>query len=302
VNNVDLTSSGRLVAKGLSQFSRPDTSPPQREVADHLRIHFTSVSRILWAKDGNANKIDLTPKAFPKGVEFWLILLICQCIILTVKKIHSADMEKIITYFKIHGGYALMKELKAASFQTRDIARLLKEGTIIKVKPGLYRLVTLGDVVIRLPRIKGSGSTISQELIDVSKALPDGVICLASALAFYDLTTFNPSEIYVAIPNAAKVPKIDYPPLRVFYFRERFYKPGIEKIEVPNCTIRIYNKEKTICDMFRYRNKYGEDLALEGLKTYLSRKEANVNKLRKYAEICQVKTIMMPYLKALVRQ
>ena len=211
-------------------------------------------------------------------------------------------MKNIITYLKKHGGYALMKELKAASFQTRDIARLLKEGTIIKVKPGLYRLANVGEMVLPLPKMKGAGSTISQEIIDVCKALPGGVICLASALAFYDLTTFNPSEIYVAIPNAAKVPKIDFPPLRVFYFRERFYKPGIEKIEVPNCTIRIYNKEKTICDMFRYRNKYGDDLALEGLKNYLSRKEANVNKLRKYAEICQVKTVMMPYLKALVRQ
>lgn len=211
-------------------------------------------------------------------------------------------MKNIVTYFKKHGGYAPMKELKAASFQTRDIARLLKEGVIIKVKPGLYRLANVGDLVVSLPRIKGSGSTISQEIIDVCKALPDGVICLASALALYDLTTFNPSEIYVAIPNAAKVPKIDFPPLRVFYFRERFYKPGIERIEVPNCTVKIYNKEKTICDMFRYRNKYGEDLALEGLKIYLSRKEANVNKLRKYAEVCQVKTVMMPYLKALVRQ
>jgi predicted transcriptional regulator of viral defense system len=203
-----------------------------------------------------------------------LILFICQCIILTVKKIHSADMEKIIAHFRKHGGYALMKELKAASFQTRDIARLLKEGAIIKVKPGLYRLANLGDVVIPLPRIKATGSTISQEIIDVCKALPGGVICLVSALAFYDLTTFNPSEIYVAIPNAAKVPKVDFPPLRVFYFRERFYKPRIERIEVPNCTIKIYNKEKTICDMFRYRNKYGEDLALEGLKNYLSRKVA----------------------------
>jgi predicted transcriptional regulator of viral defense system len=211
-------------------------------------------------------------------------------------------MEKIIDYLEKHGGYALMKELKAASFQTRDIARLLKEGTIIKVKPGLYRLANLGNVVIPLPRIKSSGSTISHEIIDLSKALPDGVICLASALAFYELTTFNPSEIYVAIPNAAKVPKIDYPSLRVFYFRERFYKPGIERIEVPNCTIKIYNREKTICDMFRYRNKYGDDLALEGLKTYLSIKEANINKLRKYVDICQVKTVMMPYLKALVRQ
>lgn len=195
-----------------------------------------------------------------------------------------------------------MKELKAASFQTRDIARLLKEGRIIKVKPGIYRLANIGAAVPPLLRGKGVGSTVSQGIIDVSKALPDGVICLASALAFYDLATFNPSEIYVAIPNAAKVPKIDFPPLRVFYFRERFYRPGIEKIEVPNCTIKIYNKEKTICDMFRYRNKCGEDLALEGLKNYLSRKGANINKLRKYAEICQVKTVMMPYLKALVKQ
>ena len=195
-----------------------------------------------------------------------------------------------------------MKELKASSFQTRDIARLLKEGAIVKVKPGLYRLANIGEMVLPLPKIKGSGNMISQGIIDVCKAIPDGVICLVSALAFHDLTTFNPSEIYVAIPNAAKVPKIDFPPLRVFYFRERFYKPGIEHITAPNCTIKIYNKEKTICDVFRYRNKYGEDLALEALKNYLSRKKANVNKLRKYAEICQVKTNMMPYLKALVKQ
>ena len=211
-------------------------------------------------------------------------------------------MEKIIAYFRKHGGYALMKELKAASFQTRDIARLLKEGTIIKVKARALSTCKCRRRGAPSSKDKGAGSTISQEIIDVCKALPNGVICLVSALAFYDLTTFNPSEIYVAIPNAAKVPKIDFPPLRVFYFRERFYKPGIEQIEVPSCTIKIYNKEKTICDMFRYRNKYGEDLALEGLKNYLSRKEANVNKLRKYAEICQVKTVMMPYLKALVKQ
>ena len=87
-----------------------------------------------------------------------------------------------------------MKELKTASFQTRDIARLLKEGAIVKVKPGLYRLANIGEMVLPLPKIKGSGSIISQGIIDVCKAIPDGVICLVSALAFYDLTTFNPSE------------------------------------------------------------------------------------------------------------
>ena len=52
--------------------------------------------------------------------------------------------------------------------------------------------------------------------------------------------------------------------------------------------------------MFRYRNKLGEDLVLEGLRNYLSRKEADIGKLREYAGICRVKTSMMPYLKALV--
>jgi hypothetical protein len=64
--------------------------------------------------------------------------------------------------------------------------------------------------------------------------------------------------------------------------------------------IKIYNIEKTVCDMFRYRNKLGTDIALEGLKNYLKLKEANINKLSKYAEICQVKTVMMPYVRAIV--
>jgi predicted transcriptional regulator of viral defense system len=144
--------------------------------------------------------------------------------------------------------------------------------------------------------------TISVGIMDVCRAIPEGVICLASALELYGLTTFNPSEIYVAIPNASKKPKIAYPPVKIFYFRDRFYGAGIEKVKAGDVTVNIYNREKTICDVFRYRNKIGEDIALEGLKNYMLRKDANINKLREYAEICRVKTIMMPYLKALIKQ
>lgn len=177
---------------------------------------------------------------------------------------------------------------------------MVKENVIVKVKPGLYRLANVGRIVLPALKGKGSGSVISQGMIDVCRAIPEGVICLASALESYGLTTFNPSEIYVAIPNSSKMPKIDYPPVRVFYFRDRFYKPGIESINTGSTVVKVYNKEKTICDMFRYRNKLGEDLALEGLRNYLSRKGADIGKIGEYASICRVKTIMMPYLKALV--
>ena len=52
--------------------------------------------------------------------------------------------------------------------------------------------------------------------------------------------------------------------------------------------------------MFRYRNKLGEDLAIEGLKNYLRLKDANLKVLQEYAVKCQVKTILIPYLRALV--
>jgi predicted transcriptional regulator of viral defense system len=211
-------------------------------------------------------------------------------------------MEKIVTYFEKHGGYARMKDLKKAYFQTRDIAKLLEEGKIVKVKPGLYRLANVMKIKLPSIKINATGIAISVEMIDVCRAIPDGVICLASALEKYGLTTFNPSEIYIAIPSAGKIPKIEYPPIKVFYFRDRFYKTGIEEIKTKNFTVKIYNREKTVCDMFRYRKKIGEDIALEGLKNYLKQKYANIKILTEYANICRVKTIVIPYIKALVRQ
>jgi predicted transcriptional regulator of viral defense system len=198
-------------------------------------------------------------------------------------------MEKILKFFNEHGGYARMRDLKAAAIQTRNITQLVQQNIIEKVKPGLYRLVDL-------PEKNG----IPVSFFDICHAIPKGVICLLSALEYYDLTTFNPSEIFVAIPHSEKKPKIEYPPTKIYFFRNRFYQAGIQEIHKNLGVIRIYNPEKTICDMFRYRNKLGEDMALEGLKNYLRRKDANINRLREYAEMSQVKTVLYPYIKAFI--
>ena len=197
-------------------------------------------------------------------------------------------MTHTLTYLKARGGYATMREMKRAAIQTREIANLLKDGEIEKIRPGLYRLANYPKSV-----------PFRATLIDVCQAMPRGVICLLSALDFHELTTFNPSEVYVAIPHAQKPRQVRYPPIRSFFFRERSYSPGIVQVETRSGTIKVYNKEKTICDMFRYRDKLGEDLALEALKTYLRTKAADLHALQKYAAICQVKTVLTPYLKAM---
>jgi predicted transcriptional regulator of viral defense system len=198
-------------------------------------------------------------------------------------------MEEIIKYFVSNGGFASMKELKEANFHTREILSLVKEKTLIKIKPGYYRYSDYGFF-----------KDVNVSLISVCRAEPQAIICLISALDYFQMTDFNPSEIFYAIPHSQKKKNINTPPVKTFFFRDRFYNPGIEVIKTKYGNLRIYNREKTVCDMFRYRNKLGEDLAMQALKNYLKGKKKSIGTLIKYAEICQVKTIIMPILKGLL--
>ena len=179
-----------------------------------------------------------------------------------------------------------MKHMRARRFQTRDIQKLVKAGTIVKVKPGVYRLANL--------QIGESNGPV-----EVCLAIPKAVICLTSALAFHELTTFIPKAITYAIPRSDKPIKLSYPPTESYYFSQTQYKAGTEHHETKAGNIRIYSIEKTICDCFRFRNKLGEDIAIEGLKTYFRGKDWNINKLMKFAEICRVKGIITQYVKAI---
>ncbi len=198
-----------------------------------------------------------------------------------------AIIEDILSYLKLHHGYARMKELKAEGFQTRDVRDLLAAGQVLKVKPGLYRLA-------HLERTESSG------LVEVCLSIPKSVICLTTALAFHDLTTFVPTEINFAIPRASKPIELRQLPTHPYYFSDNQYRAGIEALDTPSGPIRIYNPEKTICDMFRFKNKTGSDLAFEALKGYLGRRRRDLDVLMGYAEICRVKSEMAQYLRAIL--
>ena len=186
-----------------------------------------------------------------------------------------------------HSGYATMNEFKEAGIHTRNIREAVDNEVIIKIKSGLYKLRDF-------KRDEYEG------YVDVYTANYSAIICLGSALAYHELTTFNPSRIDVAVPNNTDKFELNYPPINVYYFRENMYKAGIDVVERCYGSFKVYNKPKTVCDMFRYRNKLGEDLALEGLQNYLNRSDSNLNELSKYMKICRVKTVIEPYVKAMI--
>ena len=195
--------------------------------------------------------------------------------------------EKIIKIFKIHNGYARSKDILAEGIHPRDIKNILDKGLIIKVKNGLYKLTDI-------PVIS------NQSFIDLARAVPEGVICLLSALSYHELTTFNPSIISMAIYQKSWRPKIEYPPVEFYYFSTKQFKTGIDEIKIKAHKVRIYCPEKTICDCFRYRNKLGLDTAKEGLSEYLKQKDRNLEKIVEYAEICRVKPLLQTWLNAMI--
>ena len=196
-------------------------------------------------------------------------------------------MIEMIKVFKRNNGFARMKELKESGIHTRKVAKAVSEGVIEKIEPGLYKLVDY-------PWDEHSGFS------EVCRVDKNAVICLLSAVSYYELTTFDPAEIYVAVPTNTPRFNLDYPPVKVYYFIEKYYKPGIEEMDTPSGKIRIYNKEKSLGDLFRYINKLGEDVALESLKTYMSNANRDLAKLHKYSVICGVKDKMEPYIKGMM--
>ena len=131
--------------------------------------------------------------------------------------------------------------------------------------------------------------------------MPCGVVCLLSAAVYYNLSTYRPNAIDVAIPRKAKVSTLpDWPELHICYFTDERYNVGIVTIEDGNNRFRIYDIEKTVVDIVFYREKIGIEETKEVLTTYLNRSDRNLNKLIRYAELLKCGDVMKKYLEVLV--
>lgn len=193
--------------------------------------------------------------------------------------------HKLNLLLSVNKGYATTSELLKIGLDSREIKKLINKNIILKIKTGLY---------------KQSNSDEITELTEVCNIVPNGVLCLFSALSYYNLTTYNPFEFNMAIHRDSTKPTLpEYPPIKFFYYSDINFNTGITLISNDEVKIKIYDIEKTICDCCRYRNKLGIDIFKESLKEYLLRKDRNLEKLIKYSEILNIKTILKPYLEAL---
>ena len=191
-------------------------------------------------------------------------------------------------------GLVRLKEFAAAGITASTIVRLERAGEIVRLARGLYQLP---DAPV----------DVNHDLAVVAKAVPSGIICLVSALAFHEMTDATPSRVWVAIGSKDRKPTLAHPALQVVRFSDRHLHVGVTTHTIEGVATPITDPAKTVVDLFRYRQSAGKrfqtstglNLALEGLREALRQRKATPAELARCAENAGIWKVVRPYLEAM---
>ena len=194
------------------------------------------------------------------------------------------DYNQLRLLFEKNGGIMTTRSLRDSGVSQYYIRKMVKDGQIESLKRGTYRLT----------------DTDLNEFLEAASIVSKGIFCLHSAASLHELSTFIPSEYHLAIPKKNKVTLPEYPPIQLYYWGASQYTLGIEEISQNGHSFYAYDREKTVCDFLKLRNRVGFDLTKEVLKTYLRSNDRDINKLVKYSRQLRIHSIVDQYLKILL--
>lgn len=197
----------------------------------------------------------------------------------------KSDRQRALRIIRAQG-IARPRDLVARGISRATLTRLLDEDLAVREARGLYV-------------VANHAPTETHTLAQVAKRVPQAVFCLLTALRFHGLTTQSPAEVWLALPEKARRPRLDSPRLRVARFSGPALTTGIEEHTVEGVVIHVYSAAKTVADCFKYRNKIGIDVAVEALRDFSRQYRGGATELARCAKICRVSRVMQPYLDAI---
>ena len=183
--------------------------------------------------------------------------------------------------------YYTTSELKNMGYSYYKISQMKENGQLYRINRTTYENLSY----------KGD----ENDFINAVAYVSDGVICLISAARYYELTNFLPNVIDVAIDRKKKVSTLhDWPQIKIFYFDHSRMYTGVTEITEGGDSFRIFDIEKTVIDIIYYRNKVGIAETSEVLRSYLKRKDRQIDRLYTYAKMLLCESIVRTYLEVLV--
>jgi predicted transcriptional regulator of viral defense system len=210
-------------------------------------------------------------------------MILCLHIVKTTMALSTAEQ---VARLVRRAGVFRPRELDRVGIPRQYLRQAKDQGLVRRVGRGLYVA-------------EGSRVTEHHTLVEATKRVPHGVVCLLSALRFHGLTTQSPHEVWMAIGHKARRPRADYPPLRIVHYSGEALSYGVGEKKLEGAIVRVFDPAKTVADCFKFRNKIGLDVALEALRDCYRQRKATMDEIFTAARVCRVARIMQPYLESL---
>ena len=183
-------------------------------------------------------------------------------------------------------GMARLFEFREAGITAATISRMVNAGEVNRLARGLYQL-------------PDEPLETFHSFAEAAKFVPNGVICLVSALVYHDITDQLPRAVWMAIGDKDWMPKQRNPPMRFVRFTDAYLADDVMTVKIEKVPVKVFGVAKTIADCFRHRRTVGHIVALEGLQKALLYRKASSAEVARHAERGGVSTIVYPYLEAL---
>jgi len=183
--------------------------------------------------------------------------------------------DEIKKLFERHGYVMRTAELRAAKVYYEDIKRLMSDGLIEKIKQGYYHLVDENN---------------DSEVNIINRLFPDAVLCMNTALFYYGYSDRTPNEWHLAVnKDISKYRvKIDYPFIKTYFLEPEILSLGVAEGVINNNIVRIYDKDRTICDCLRYMGKMDKEIFNKAVQGYVQDPKKNIPNLMRYAKPLRV--------------
>lgn len=185
-------------------------------------------------------------------------------------------------------GMARLSEILETGATAAAVARLEREGVILRLSRGLYQLA-------------GGPLDEHHALAEAALLVPKGVICLLSALAYHELTDRIPRRVWIAIGRKDWRPTVSHPPLKILHFSQEALTQLVETRRIERVEVRMTNPARTVVDCFKYQAAVGRNVAIEGLREILRARKATPAELHRAATMMGQWRVIQPYLEAMAQ-
>ena len=186
------------------------------------------------------------------------------------------DIQKQVKEVIVNnGGIAKSADFVAAGIRAADVVNLCNAGILSRVRHGYYELTEKSEV--------------SEEQL-LATLVPKGIVCVESALFHYGYSDFAPRKWSIAVPRSMSRTKlnVDVLALQPYYVQAELYDLGKTTDNFNGVILPVYNRERTICDCFKYRSKLDNEIFNKALNAYANDTEKNLSNLSAYAKKLRV--------------